>query len=477
MAPYQNCLLGALVLYKYVENPYTAQAKFNFKLFQEDIIEAVLFLNWASKLNQDRHPLQEQRDMDVYSRRIGLELTGIADTLAMLNLPYKACPELEEIMQVKAIIELYASSKAVEYVGVAPALSDNNSFKSFMLSSYIKSLFNNVPEDKLILSSRDIVTKVSTDRLANTAFNTLGPCGTISIVAENCSSGIEPVFSLGKYIRKTHIGGPYELLHGPVLKHCYETYANFNEIISKYQDAHTVSTQDRLGVQALLQRYTDSSVSSTINLPKTALIDTVKTVYKEAFYQGLKGITIFRDGCKDGVLTKVTTAPTTLSPFAYTTPIKKELLYEEDAKRYKIRWKNSNLYCIVVYDETETPIEVFAKPPRKSGMNQKGEFESERYFDKMADWDGLCRQISLNLRYNVPLEEVVEQLDDASYSLVDSPGILARILKMYLPDTQQEETDETDCSFGGGLCPECRNYAVIREAGCEHCTICDYSKC
>lgn len=470
LAPWQNCLLSAMVLYKYVVNPYEANAKFNWTLFHDEVVYGIIFLNMISKLNEARHPLQQQCDMDMYSRRVGLEMTGIADTLAMLGMQYGSKDSLvflDGLMKFKALFELGGSSLSTNLVGVAPALADPAKFYSFVNTEYITNIVGNG------VTGNKVHDYILNNKLANTAFNTLGPCGSISIVAGNCTSGIEPLYA-AKYNRRTKFG-TYDLVHGPALIHSIEHNVKYEDIISKYKTAHDIGWEDRIAVQSTLQKYTDSGVSSTVNLPNSATQEDIRSIFIKAWEGGLKGITIFRDECKAGVLTTKSSnhnkVATKLDQIQF---VEKELLSIEQAERHKVAYKNGKLYVIVSVDD-EVPVEIFCKLPREVGLNRDGFFEQERLNETTANWDALSRLTSKLLRYGAPIEDLIKQLDKSSFSMVDAPGVIARILKRYINTSDAVELCTTD---GAGLkCPECGENEVYREAGCKHCKKCSYSSC
>ena len=216
---YGNCLLTAFVLHKYVEEPYTKNAQFDMESFLTDIQYCVYFLNHIIDINQKLHVLPEQRKTDEYSRRMGIELTGIHDTLAMLNLDYGsqgACDFIEDLLFSKNIEEIKISIKLAKETESAPCLKSKKSRQAFLKQPYIKRLLN-----KLIKGNKELIEEnVMKYGLKNSAFNTIGPTGSISIIADNCSSGGEPIFGI-EYNRETRLtpGKLSRIIHLPLAKH------------------------------------------------------------------------------------------------------------------------------------------------------------------------------------------------------------------------------------------------------------------
>lgn len=419
MHPWGNCLLTALVLPKYVES-----AGFNWVLFYKDISEAVWFTDAVSRVNT--HPFKQQIDMDNFSRRIGIEVTGLADMLSMLNMRYsshEARDFVDKLFKAKAQREIMTSREIAQKYGCVPALAGEGKMAAFMNTPYMKRLEIETDKD---------------DALAHTAFNTIGPCGSISIMAGNCTSGIEPLFAR-EYTRET-ANGSYAIEHDT----------------ANSETAHEISWQDRIAMQATIQKYIDSGISSTINLPNAAMVKDIEDIYLEAWRAGLKGITVFRDGCKAGVLT-------THTPEIPCALIERTLLDIETAERHRVMYKGAKVYIIVSLDEDDLPVEIFAKLPRQAGVNGRKFFDQELYNETVANWDSNCRLASKLLRYNVPLGEVISQLSKASNSMVDAPGLIARVLNKYMVVMDS--------------CPQCGGSEYIHEGGCAICKECGFSNC
>jgi ribonucleoside-diphosphate reductase alpha chain len=515
MPDWGNCLLVAINLPNFVINPYKnkepsdKESVFDFSRIKDVIEAAVYFANVVSQENSNRHPYQQQRDMDEYSRRIGIEVTGLADVFAMLGIAYGTEASIkftEELFQFKALCEIYASWKFTKQFGVCKVFKDLENRKKFVDSNYIDTITHtadaveykyivNIPEFIIHKHSSDIKKKIMKDGLCNSAFNTIGPCGSISIVADNCTSGIEPLFAY-KYKRKVTLGGKvkeYSDEHYLAKKH------GGSEENYRYSEAHMIHYEHRLRVQAAAQFFTDASISSTINLRNSATVEDINNLYRKAHICGLKGITVFRDGCKVGILEKVTpvdehqqdTNEHPQDTNEHTILYKRSLLDVEDAERHKVIWKKGKVYVIVSLDDTSNPIEIFAKLPRQAGFTKDGVFEQDKYNENTANWDCINRLISIMLRYNIPLSDIIDQLDKSSCSLVDAPGVIKRVLLNYLDDGTI--INQNDANGGGSVgtdelqltngfhrtpCPNCGNQDLYtREGGCYSCKGCGYSKC
>lgn len=483
---YGNCLLGAMVLPKYVSAPWDPEhCKFDIRQFKIDVQLSVLFMNTMSDINESLHPLIEQREADEYGKRIGIEFTGLADTLAMLGYEYDsqgARDFVEGILQEKAIAEIGMSCEIARMTSPCDALHTFPPRVRFLDCEYTKAL--DLP--------KDLRSEIHEHGLRNTAFNTVGPTGSISIMSGNCTSGMEPMFMF-KYQRKTRLSDtPFDLIHQPALE--YLATLTDEELAKidmrdlkdqlKYMEAHEIAWKDRLLMQQSIQKYTDASISSTLNMPENATVAQIMEIITTAHGLDLKGLTIFRNGCKKGVLSAVpdpTPLPLPTPASAQTQPVLfiKELLDVEKAERHRVLWKGAKMYVIISLDDDDQPVEVFVKLPREAGINGGGHYSEVVFQEKFSLWEAVTRLTSLLLRAGMPLDKIIKQLDKSSYSLVDASAVLARLLRKYQDDPDiGEYTDEEIVEQNLGVeCKECHAFAYVFEGGCGVCKACGYTNC
>lgn len=284
-----SCLLSSINLSAFVKDK-----EFDFDDFSETVANGVIYLNEVLEEGLSLHPLEEQRKSVADWRQIGLGIMGLADMLIKMELPYdseQARQLCEEIGLVMADQALYTSAFLAGHVG-----SYNNYKSCVQKSGFLK---NNTCE-----STREVIEAYG---LRNSQLLTIAPTGTISTML-GISGGIEPIFA-NSYTRKT------ESLHGHD-----EYYKVYTPIVKEYMDEHgikdetelpnwfctssTISPLNRVLMQGVWQKHIDASISSTVNLPEEATIEDVEEIYLNAWKEGLKGITVFRNGCKRlGVLT------------------------------------------------------------------------------------------------------------------------------------------------------------------------------
>lgn len=284
-----SCLLGSINLSEFV-----VDKKFDFDDFQHTVGIAVEALNEVLDEGLPLHPLQEQRDSVANWRQIGLGVMGIADMLIKMELPYDS----DEAIQLCNEIGFKMADMAIF----------KSAYLAYDYGSYPKYDSRSVDRSEFYRTNTEsnTVDAVASYGLRNSQLLTIAPTGTLSTML-GISGGIEPIYA-NSYTRKT------ESLHG---KDVY--YKVYTPIVEKYMKEHnlkdesqlpnwfvtssTIDPMKRIAMQATWQRHIDASISSTVNLPNEATVEDIEKLYMEAWKQGLKGLTIYRDGCKrSGVL-------------------------------------------------------------------------------------------------------------------------------------------------------------------------------
>ncbi len=281
MEPYGACNLGSLNLAAFVQEPFTDRARLDWAGLEEATRLAVRFLDAVVDLGKNRHPLRAQREASLRSRRIGLGIMGLADTLAMLGLPYGAEESLkfaEEVMRRIKEAAYWESTRLARQRGSFPAFDPKEHIKSPFIQSLPEALIQAVEKG-----------------LRNAALLSIAPTGSISILA-GVTSGMEPIFAL-TYLR--HAGGQVFLAEHPLLKRYRRERGGE---VPDWPTAHTVDPFQRVRLQAALQRHVDQSISSTVNLPRETPKEVVENLFLTAWKDGCKGITVFREGSREEVI-------------------------------------------------------------------------------------------------------------------------------------------------------------------------------
>lgn len=463
-----SCLLGSINLAEFVQN-----GEFMFDDFYHTINIAVRALNDILDEGLPLHPLQEQRDSVGDWRQIGLGVMGVADMLVKLHLRYdseEAIAFCRDISCALANVAMHSSARlAKEHGKPYPKYQKNTLFTPFVRQN----------ADSI---TYDLIRKYG---LYNSQLLTVAPTGTLSTML-GISGGIEPIFAKS-YKRKT------ESLHGEsryydVLTPIYAKYAQENNLTVNdrfpdwFVDSSEISPVQRVKMQAAWQKGIDASISSTVNLPNSATVDDISTIYMEAWKNGLKGITVYRSGCmREGVL--VTETPTEKSSElkrGAIIPCKDNLI----GLKRKLTTGCGSLHVLGYFDPDTKELQ-------------------EVYFNKGSTggcanfMTGLSRMVSLLCRAGVSIFDIKDQLDSTgvcpSYAtrravkhdtsdgsccpmaignaLVDMWKELNEAFPTQI-DVQSKLKEIENVS----VCPEC-GAEVQHEGGCVQCKSCGWSRC
>ncbi len=444
LLPYESCNLGSINLGQYVR-----EGEVDFERLGHTVKLAVRFLD--NVIDCNRFPIPEIAEMTQKTRKVGLGIMGMHDMLIQMQLPYGAEKGREASAAVMRFIRQEAEKTSVELAeckGPFPAYDPQ---------------YNDYPARR------------------NAALTSIQPTGTVSMIAD-CASGCEPYFSI--VMEKNVMDGDRFLMVNKhfeavareegfftdeLLEKVAETgtVVGLDEIPEKWQDifrtAQDIEPEEHIRMQGALQlNGIDSSISKTINLPSSATPDDVRLSYLLGFELGCKGLTVYRDGSRVAqVLNTVGSGDKQTATVSSQGVIhKKKLPGVLSAKRYRLKDANGNtIYLIVCFDDDESPMEVFAKFPFDNRVDLK---------DKSTMWTTTCRLVSLALRYQIPMEEVIKQLDRSSGHMLDLPAQLGKLLKSFMAGTHKGFSSK---------CPECSVGTLVFEEGCEVCRDCGYSKC
>lgn len=294
LPPGGSCLLGSINLAEFVVEPFTNNAIFDIQKFKNTVSDCIIGLNEVLDEGLELHPLKEQKESARQYRQIGLGVMGIADMLIKLNIRYGSkksidlCEKIAKIMLNSAVKQSALLAKEL------------GSYEKYNKEAIFKSDFfiNNIDEDV-----KELIKEYG---LRNSQILTIPPTGSISTML-GISGGIEPMFNTS-YIRKTeslHDEDVFYKVYTPIVKE----YMDSNDILDDnnlpdiFETAMTLKSEERIRMQEAWQKYIDASISSTINLPYEATVDDVYNIYVSAWKHKLKGVTIYRDGCKrSGIL-------------------------------------------------------------------------------------------------------------------------------------------------------------------------------
>ncbi|MDX1660330.1 MAG: adenosylcobalamin-dependent ribonucleoside-diphosphate reductase [Gemmatimonadota bacterium] len=491
LAAYTACNLGSINLSKFVDE----SGEFDYAELGEVARTATRFLDDVIDYNMDNHALEEIKEAVASDRRVGLGITGLADALVKMRVEYDTEEALEAVDRMMETICRAAYQTSIDLA------REKGAFPLYDWEGVKQSKFvQNLPED-----IRDQIERFG---LRNSTVLTVPPVGTGSIVAQ-CSSGVEPIFQTSYKRRVKQDDGEtfteYTVYH-PLIK---ELFGDDEELPEWVVTAHDIDPYFRVRMQGTIQRWVDSAISSTVNLPTDVSVETVADIYITAYKAGLKGITVYREGSREGVLvTNEKKAPRKADVPAQVSgePAPRQRLKPRprptitQGSTEKIRTGDGSLFVTVNEDERGLA-EVFASLGKAGGS-------------AAAQSEAMCRLISLCLRSGLDPWAIVDQLKgisgpnpvwDNGELILSPPDAIGRALERYLERRGYDENGEgaPEAKSGSATadavikaaaeseefqgpgamparpmasCPDCGS-PVVNENACLTCKHCGWSKC
>ena len=288
LPPYGACNLGSLNLTAFVHDAFTPAARIDLEAIRETARVAVRFLD--DVIEMAKFPLFRQREQARRSRRIGLGITGLADALVMLRLQYQSEAAREAAARVMQTIRDSAYEASVELA------RERGPFPSFDAQQYLQRPFIRALPDTLQAA-------IARDGIRNSHLLAIAPAGTISLLANNVSSGIEPIFGIEALRRVMHPDGTYRNFQTTDFAYAaWRVVEPTSELPDYFAAAGAVAARDHLLMQARLQPFVDSAISKTITLQHNLRGSDVSAIFETAYALGLKGCTVFRDVARAGVI-------------------------------------------------------------------------------------------------------------------------------------------------------------------------------
>ena len=504
LPPGGSCLLGSINLSEFV----TSNKTFDFDDFKCTVLSSVYALNDVLDEGLSLHPLQEQRDSVYDWRQIGLGIMGLADMLIKMGIKYGSAESIDlcdKIGLIMADTALMASC--------IRSICDECTYPKYHKDSILQSawLSKNTTEDT--------IEWIEACGLRNSQLLTIAPTGTLSTML-GISGGIEPIFA-NYYERKT------ESLHGHD-----QLYKVYTPIVKKYMDEHhitddkdlpdffvtaqTLDYKDRIDMQAIWQQHIDASISSTVNVPNDFTVEQVEELYMRAWEKGLKGVTIFRDGCKRaGILTTGTDKQEESVTEELIMPNDTGIITEDKLPRgyiiaaddnviglkRKIMTGCGSMHVVAMFDPvTGELLEAYLSKGSTGGCQ--------------SNLAAVSRLISLSARAGVDVYTIVDQLQscmacpsyvgrtmtrhDTSKGKCCPDAVGNALIDMYR-EMQRNISDDDDCKLetkkdtvinktikskepklverqSNNQCPVCGE-EIAFEGGCMVCKHCGWSKC
>lgn len=474
------CNLGHINL-----SPFVVDGKMDYEGLGEYVAIATRFLDNVIEANYYFAPANEKAQKNGI-RRTGLGTLGLADALIKMGVRYGS----EESLSI--IEKIYKTIRDTAYSTSSDLAREKGAFPKFQREKYLQGKFiKQLPDD--------IKKKIAKQGIRNGILLTQAPTGTISLLA-GVSSGIEPVYEFS-YKRRDRMGE--HILHHPLLSKWLEDNPG-KESPDYFVSASQLTPEEHVRVQAMVQKYTDASISKTVNAPNSQTVEDVKTLYNLAYELGCKGVTYFRDGSRMGALSHIDSDKVEDKPKE---PIKPRPLRVRGAT-YRMTTPVGSAFITINEDDNGEPLEVFLNVG-KAGS------------DVTAMAEALGRLISASLRFrgNLSSKERVEAIAKQLSGIggrrtvgfgVDRvrslPDALATALAMHCKvtlngngkhkETPGEEAVNKEAGVasngtnGNGLidavvdtqamfdlCPTCGEISLAFEEGCAKCYSCGYSEC
>ena len=540
LCPYDSCRLLALNLLSYVEKPFTKQAEFNFDLFKKHVAMAMHLMDDIIDLELEKVELiinkiasdpedddvrrvelelwKKIKDMALKGRRTGLGITAEGDMLAALGLRYGSDEAIEFAVNVHKTLAVEAYRASVMMAKERGAFGVFN-FEKEQGNPMIERICEAAPE------LRELMQKYGR---RNIAMLTIAPTGTTSLMSQT-TSGIEPVFrpvykrrrkinpsdkdQVATYVDETgEKFVEYYVYHHQFVKwmeiNGYDT-SRLQNISEQELDkclkaspyykatANDIDWVAKVKMQGAIQKWVDHSISVTVNLPNEVTEELVAQVYRTAWECGCKGITVYRDGCRDGVLLDVKSKDGQKKKCQGSESIRRPESIPADIVRFK---NGSEDWIAFVGKQDDRPYEIFTGKIEEDAMyipktitkghilkvceadgTKRYDFQYQDRYGYINTIGGISRLfdeefwnyaklISGVLRYGMPIDKVVQLVDGLH---LDSETIntwkngVERALKQYIKDGTR----------GKGRCPQCGQEQMAYQNGCLTCMSCGYSKC
>ncbi len=492
LLPHESCNLASVNLARMVT--YSGgDVSIDWDRLSETVQVAVHMLDNVIDMNE--YPIPEIAEMSRKTRRIGLGVMGFADLLVQLAIPYDSEEGLLAAEQVMGYIQEETHRASMQLA------LERGTFPAWEGSVY------NGGDGEVRL-------------MRNSAPTTIAPTGTISIIA-GASSGIEPLFALG-YVRNvmdnTRLveSNPYfeavarhegfyseELIEEIARGGTLESLDVPQWVKDVFRTAHDISPEWHVRMQGAAQAHTDNAVSKTINFPHTATVDDVSNAYMLAYELGCKGITVYRDGSKDGQVLSTGDSGSTQEEEAAILPIQvtpRSRPQTIQGVTERVRTGHGNMYVTVNFDENDRPFEVFGNLGKAGGCDS-------------AQLEAISRLVSLALRSGIDPSVVLEQLRGITCCPAWDEGTLVRsapdavalalerqtygkegraalghgVQMAFAPEVVHSENGHNHengngrgengiVQLTGRRCPDC-NTPVIYQEGCLMCISCGWNKC
>ena len=509
LQPYGACDLGNINLSEFVIDPFGANARLDWETFEKATRYAVRFLDDVLDYNGSKHPLKEQTEAAARSRRIGVGVTGLGDMFVKLKIKYDSQEALD------FVDKLFARMTRLAYDASIEIAKEKGSFPLFDSKKHLSMPFIQGLDE-------EIKEKIGRIGLRNVAILTIPPVGSGSVLA-GTSSGIEPIFAFSYTRRSESLSQEYfKVYHPLVLEYMRASgVKEEQELPEFFVPAHKIRPEFRVKMQGVIQRHIDSAISSTVNLSEDTTVEQVGQIYMQAWKAGCKGITVYREGSREGIL------------------ITDEAQRKKEEKQSQAASKEFNAAGSYGSDEIRAQaLEDWERPRLLSGHTIRlnlpqgalyvtANFESNNKLrevfinlgktgsDEKSYCEAIGRLVSKYLQIGGDVSEVIKSLKGIKanssiswdrgiklYSIPDSIGQALEIMsgekrrlfavplavsedaaeiahgqQFSISEPDQPEKGQERGAIQPEICVSCGEKGVVHENGCYVCKICGYTKC
>ena len=459
LLPHESCNLGSINLARMFND-----GSIDYDKLGKAVTTAVHFLDNVVDINN--YPLPEIEKQTKANRKIGLGVMGFADLLLILETPYSSQKARDLAAEIMAFIDRTAYNASIELA------EKRGPFPNFPESTY--------------------GTENPTVPIRNATRTTIAPTGTISILA-GCSSGVEPIFALAFLRRVMDDDELFEV--NPI----FESVARKNNFFSRalvkniahngschnleeipenfrlfFESAHDITPHDHIEIQAAFQKYTNNAVSKTINFAHDATIEQVEKAYLMAYESGCKGVTIYRDGCRENQVLNIGKTDTKQPAAGAEKPTKRDRPQALVGRTYQMTTGCGPLYVTINDDEKGLTFELFNTIGKAGGC-------------AASQSEAIGRLVSLAWRSGQQPEPIIKQLIGISCHKPSGFGenrvtscadAIAQAIRHHIEKNngKRDQALHNENNMAFGACPECGG-VVEHEGGCMVCHTCGYSEC
>ena len=428
LSEYEPCCLGHVNLARFVD---LTTKRIDSDRLKKYIPIFIYMQDLIHDVNEGRQALRNQEKESLNYRRIGSGYTALGDALIMMDMKYDdpaTIEYMESVVQEIEVLKWQASADIAVEKGAYPKFD----YTVFSRSEHFKKMPENLRK------------QIKDTGIRNVATSTIAPVGTGSILTQT-SSGIEPIFATHYKRRVKQEDGSYQTFY-TYPKIVQEKFGSHKNLPDYVVTAHSVSYKDRVKMQGAFQRWIDNSISSTVNLSKDSTVQDVKDVYEQAFKSGLKGVSVYRDGSRAGVLITDDSDSNLQEGHAPKSPDRLPAIrvirkFEGRKFYFTVTMNNGSPYEVFLSTNAHTSatncdiaVEALEKLLRRHKIAQNLIDEQIEKSKHQANSVKVCRLVSMAMRHGIDLFKIVKTLVDLDMPVSTFIYHLGKVLSEWVPN-------------------------------------------